>query len=262
MDRMNQKIYTYTEDHLGYPTTANMLSYRPAMCTQYTYMLTTLNPYSCEISDKVIKAGEMGGQIDAFYNFRRGTKIGGKRGMKVHANFSTYYYLDAESKFSSENFLFRDFSFDVEKQWTKKFKSVLLYSLQDYDSYNISNGQYIGLSHVVVADLLYKWTPTVSTRMELQYLSTKEAQGDWLAGLFEFNLAPHWSVFASDMWNHGNVEESMRLHYYNAGLSFTIEHLRVSAGYGRYKAGFICSGGVCRSIPAYTGANLSITASF
>ena len=262
MDRMNQKIYTYTDSHLGYSSAANMLSYRPAMCTQYTYMLTTLNPYSCEIGDKVIRAGEMGGQIDAFYNFRRGTKLGGKRGMKVHANFSTYYGLDSEGKFSADDFLFRDFSFDVEKQWTKKFKSVLLYSLQDYNSINTSNGQYIGLSHVVVADLLYKWTPTVSTRMELQYLSTKEAQGDWLAGLFEFNLAPHWSVFASDMWNHGNIEESMRLHYYNAGLSFTIEHLRISAGYGRYKAGFICSGGVCRAIPAYTGANLSLTASF
>ena len=251
MDRMNQKIYAYDGAHLGYASTANMLSYRPAMCTQYTYMLTTLNPYSCEVGDKVVRAGEIGGQIDAFYNFRRGTRIGGKRGMKVHANFSTYYGLDESGRANGKDFLFRDFSFDVEKQWTKKFKSMLLYSMQD-------NNNREAASHIVVADLLYKWTPTIATRMELQYLATKSYEGDWMAGLLEFNLAPNWSVFGSDMWNHG----STKLHYYNAGLSYTIEHLRVSAGYGRYKAGFICSGGVCREIPAYTGANLTLTASF
>ena len=258
LDRMNQKIYSYSSAELGFDSAANMLSYRPAMCTQYTYMLSTLNPYSPEVGDKVIRAGEIGGQIDAFYNFRRGTKIGGKRGMKVHANFSTYYALNEDGGTKDGGFLFRDFSFDVEKQWTKKFKSGLLYSFQNYNKHHENNGLYIGKSHIVVADLLYKWTPTLSTRMELQYLATKDDQGDWMAGLLEFNLAPHWSVFASDMWNHG----STKLHYYNAGVSFTISHLRVAAGYGRYRAGFICSGGVCREIPAYTGANLTLTASF
>lgn len=258
LDRMHQKIYNYTGTELGFGSAVNMLSYRPAMSTQYTYMLTTLNPYSPEVGDKVIRAGEIGGQIDAFYNFRRGTAIGGKRGMKIHANFSTYYALNEFGGTKDGEFLFRDFSFDVEKQWTKKFKTVLLYSMQEYNKHNESNGLYIGLSHIVVADLLYKWTPTLSTRMELQYLAAKDDQGDWMAGLLEFNLAPHWSVFASDMWNHG----STKLHYYNAGVSFTISHLRVAAGYGRYRAGFICSGGVCREIPAYTGANLTLTASF
>jgi len=258
MERMNQKIYNYSSMELGFDSAANMLSYRPAMTTQYTYMLTTLNPYNPEVGDKVICAGEIGGQIDAFYNFRRGTAIGGKRGMKVHANFSTYYKLNENGGTKDGGFLFRDFSFDLEKQWTKKFKSVLMYSMQEYNKHHENNGLYIGLSHIVVADLLYKWTPTLSTRLELQYLATKDDQGDWMAGLLEVNLAPHWSVFASDMWNHGDT----RLHYYNAGVSFTISHLRVAAGYGRYRAGFICSGGVCREIPAYTGANLTLTASF
>ncbi len=258
MDRMTQKIYSFSGMENGYGSLSNMLSYRPAMSTQYTYMLTTLNPYSPEVGDKVIRAGEIGGQIDAFYNFRRGTAIGGKRGMKVHANFSTYYGLNETGGTKGGGLLFRDFSFDLEKQWTKKFKSVLMYSMQEYNKHHENTGLYIGTSHIVVADLLYKWTPKLSTRMELQYLSTKDDQGDWMAGLLEVNFAPHWSVFASDMWNHG----STKLHYYNAGLSFSMAHLRVAAGYGRYRAGFICSGGVCRAIPAYTGANISLTASF
>ncbi|MBQ3614177.1 MAG: hypothetical protein II989_08815 [Bacteroidales bacterium] len=258
MDRMTQKIYSFSGTESGYGSLSNMLSYRPAMSTQYTYMLTTLNPYSPEVGDKVIRAGEIGGQIDAFYNFRRGTAIGGKRGMKVHANFSTYYGLNETGGTEGGGLLFRDFSFDLEKQWTKKFKSVLMYSMQEYNKHHENTGLYIGTSHIVVADLLYKWTPKLSTRMELQYLATKDDQGDWMAGLLEVNFAPHWSVFASDMWNHG----STKLHYYNAGLSFSMAHLRVAAGYGRYRAGFICSGGVCRAIPAYTGANISLTASF
>lgn len=258
MERMNQRIYNYAGADPGYATSVNMLSYRPAMSTQYTYMLMTLNPYSPQVGDKVIKAGEIGGQVDAFYNFRRGTRIGGKRGMKVHANFSSWHSLDEKGSVEGSELLFRDFSFDVEKQWTRKFKSTLMYCYQNYNKNHDMTGLYIGKSHVVVADMLYKWSSKLSSRLELQYLSSKDDQKDWMAGLLEVNFAPHWSVFASDMWNHGDTG----LHYYNGGVSFSMSHLRVAAGYGRYRAGYICSGGVCRAIPAYTGANLSLTASF
>ena len=251
--RMNQQIFT---GDLAYSAAANVLSYCPAMCTQYTYMLTTLNPYNPTTGTNAIMSGEYGGQIDAFYNFRRGTKLGGKRGMKIHANFSNYYALNPTGGMKDGEFLFLDFSADVEKQWTKKFKSVLLYSLQDYNKED--NGVHIGMSHTVVADLLYKWTPKFSTRLELQYLASKEYQKDWMAALLKVSFAPSWSVFASDMYNHGDT----KMHYYNAGVSYAYQWFRVAAGYGRYRAGYICSGGVCRQIPAYTGANLTLTASF
>ena len=130
-----------------------------------------------------------------------------------------------------------------------------MYSAQEYNDHNEYTSD---LSHIVVADLLYKWTPKLSSRLELQYLSTKNDQGDWMAALLEVSFAPHWSVFGSEMWNHGGT----KLHYYNAGVSFSMKNIRLAAGYGRYKAGFICSGGVCRPIPAYTGANLSLNISF
>lgn len=258
LHRMTQQIYTAD---LMYSSSANVLSYCPAMTTQYTYMLTTLNPYTPEIGTNRLKAGEAGGQIDAFYNFRRGTAIGGKRGMKVHANFSAYASLNETGGFKDGELLFLDFSFDVEKQWTKKFKTTLMYSLQKYEKEEKNYAGYevyLGLSNIFVADFLYKWTPKLSTRLELQYLTSKGYQKDWMAALLEVSFAPHWSVFASDMYNHGDSG----LHYYNAGVSFAISKIRIAAGYGRYRAGFICSGGVCREIPAYTGANISLTASF
>ena len=242
----------------GNGSTSNLLNYVPAMSTQYTYMLTNLHPHTPQIGD-VTKAisGEMGGQLDVFYHFKRGTVIGGKRGLKLHANFSTYYALEKEGTAQMGNLSFRDFSIDVEKQWTKSFKMNLLYSMQEYSpSYGASKTT--NLSNIFVADLQYKFTPSFSTRMELQYLTTQEDKKDWMAALLEINFAPAWSIYGSDMYNHGKD----KIHYYNVGASYAKSRTRVALSYGRNKEGYVCSGGVCRTIPKYTGANLTITTSF
>ena len=238
----------------------NMMNYVPALCTQYTYMLSNFYPYGAQIGtakEKFTNSGEMGGQFDVFYNFRRGTLLGGKRGMKVHANLSSYYAIAQEGTFKFGNMLFTDISVDIEKQWTKKFKSVLMWSMQEYNpSYGANKSTY--LQSIIVADLLYKYTDTFSTRLELQYLFTQEDKKDWMAALLEVNFAPSWSIYVSDMFNHGMT----KLHYYNGGVSYTKSRTRLALGYGRFKDGYICSGGVCRTVPAYTGFNLTLTTSF
>ena len=250
LEWMDSKVVTDASSNV------NMLNYVPALCTQYTYMLTTLHPYGArtgEVSSRFTNSGEIGGQIDVFYNVKRGTWLGGKRGMRLHANFSTYHTIKEEGTFRPGNLLFRDISVDVEKQWTRKFKSTLLWSYQEFTpSYGASRTTW--LSNIMVADLLYKFNSSFATRMELQYLVTYEDQKDWMAALVEVSFAPRWSIFASDMWNHGMT----KVHYYNGGVSYTKSRTRLSVGYGRYKAGYICSGGVCRQIPAYTGANVSL----
>ena len=252
MEWMDNKILT------GNGSTANLLNYVPAMCTQYTYMLTTLHPYTPQIGaiDNSI-SGEMGGQLDVFYNFKRGTAIGGKRGLKLHANFSTYYTLEEGGTIQTGNLLYRDFSIDIEKQWTKAFKMNLLYSMQEYN-HSYGNDQGTWLSNIFVADMQYKFTPGFSTRLELQYLATKDDKKDWMAALLEVNFAPSWSIFGSDAYNHGKD----KIHYFNVGASYAKSRTRVALSYGRNKEGYVCSGGVCRTIPKYTGANLTITTSF
>ena len=254
LEWMDSKILT------GNTSTSNMLNYVPAMCTQYTYLLTTLHPYTSRTGDlngRFVNSGEIGGQVDVFYNFRRGTALGGKRGTKLHANFSTYYTIEEEGTAKAGNMLYRDLSVDVEKQWTREFKMTLLWSMQEYNpSYGANKTTW--LSNIIVADLLYKFTSKFSTRLELQYLTTREDHKDWMAALLEINFAPRWSIYGSDMVNHGDTGT----HYYNVGVSYAKSRTRFSLAYGRYKAGYICSGGVCRAIPAYTGANFTITTSF
>ena len=153
--------------------------------------------------------------------------------------------------------LYRNFNVDVEKRFTSKFKGQFLYSLQEYNpTYGMDDEMLV--SNIFVADLLYKWSDDLSTRLELQYLASKDDSKDWMAALLEVNFAPKWSAWGSDMYNHGDT----KTHYYNVGLSYTKSRTRVSLGYGRYRQGFLCSGGVCRVMPAYTGANFSLITSF
>lgn len=233
----------------------NTINYIPALSPQHTYMLAGLDPNSPQ------QNGEIGGQIDAFYTFRRGTVIGGKRGLKIHANYARYYSINGTMSKPGTNFYYRDFSFDIDKSWNSKLRTVLFVSLQKNAMHG---GEDVIRQNVFVADVTYKFTPKFSLRAELQYLyaphaeGSKEVDGDWVAGLLEASFAPKWSIFVQDMYNHGGSE----INYYSAGASFTHSFIRIALSYGRNRAGYICSGGVCREMPAYTGGNLAMTLTF
>lgn len=233
----------------------NTINYIPALSPQHTYMLAGLDPNSPQ------QNGEIGGQIDAFYTFRRGTAIGGKCGLKIHANYARYYSINGTMSKPGTNFYYRDFSFDIDKSWNSKLRTVLFVSLQKNAMHG---GEDVIRQNVFVADVTYKFTPKFSLRAELQYLyaphaeGSKEVDGDWVAGLLEASFAPKWSIFVQDMYNHGGSE----INYYSAGASFTHSFIRIALSYGRNRAGYICSGGVCREMPAYTGGNLAMTLTF
>lgn len=225
------------------------LNYIPSLTQQHTYMLATLNPYTPQPE-------ETGGQIDLFYNFRRGSAIGGKKGMKVHANFSTYYgkYYDVSSVSENNELLFRDLTVDVERWFGKDFKMILYYTWQTFNPKTTGKGDQLWNSHTVVADLTYKINRKNSLRLELQHLYTKEDHKGWAAALLEYNFAPRWSFSVQDMWNYGDT----KTHYISGSVGYSYGKVRAALNAGRFKEGYLCSGGVCRMTPAYTGFNLSL----
>lgn len=232
----------------------NTLNYLPALTRQHTYMLAALNP--CQMNAE----GELAVQADVYYTLR--SKQSRQRYWNFHANYSTAYTLKAYQTASGKReLLWSDVNVDVERQWNKQWKSTLMFSRQEW---NTSHGQGPALpsttyvSNIFVGDVMYKINKKFSLRMEAQYLLSNDYEGDWVAGLVEFNVAPHWSVFFSDMYNLGTTKTN----YYNGGLSFTHNRTRVQVSYGRNRAGYVCSGGVCRYQPAYTGVNLMLTTSF
>ncbi len=254
LERMNTMLSIYGNG------TGNVLNYLPALTRQYTYMLANLNPY--QINDY----GDMGGQIDVYYSLRN--KKNRNSYWNFHANFSTYYSLEPMYGEDHKKLYWRDFNFDVERKWNKSWKTTFLYSRQEYEV--VKGDSKTAASNIFVVDALYKIDRKNSLRFEVQYLLgekyeggfPKRYEGDWVAALVEYNIAPQWSIFASDMYNHGNAQTDNRKHYYNGGFSFTHHRTRIQLSYGRNRAGYICSGGVCRYTPAYTGFNLSLTSSF
>lgn len=232
----------------------NTLNYLPALTRQHTYMLAALNP--CQMNAE----GELAAQADIYYTLR--SKQSRQRYWNFHANYSTAYTLKSYQTASGKReLLWSDVNVDVERQWNKQWKTTLMFSRQEW---NTSHGQGPALpsttfaSNIFVGDVMYKINKKFSLRMEAQYLLSNDYEGDWVAGLVEFNVAPHWSVFFSDMYNLGTTKTN----YYNGGLSFTHNRTRVQVSYGRNRAGYVCSGGVCRYQPAYTGVNLMLTTSF
>ena len=232
----------------------NTLNYLPALTRQHTYMLAALNP--CQMNAE----GELAVQADVYYTLR--SKQSRQRYWNFHTNYSTAYTLKSYQTASGKReLLWSDVNVDVERQWNKQWKTTVMFSRQEW---NTSHGQGPALpsttyvSNIFVGDVMYKINKKFSLRMEAQYLLSNDYEGDWVAGLVEFNVAPHWSVFFSDMYNLGTTKTN----YYNGGLSFTHNRTRVQVSYGRNRAGYVCSGGVCRYQPAYTGVNLMLTTSF
>ena len=239
--------------------TANSLNYLPALTRQHTYMLANLNPY------QVNAEGEVGGQADIYYTYR--SKSERYRYWNFHFNYSTYYTLHkSQAKSGNRERLWQDINVDVTRQWSRKLKTTFLYSFQEWNPYHgYHHRTYV--SNIFVADVQYKFDRKKSLRVEAQYLLSGEYEGDWVAGLVEFNLAPRWSFFVSDMYNIGRTNKygttlGTKKNYYSVGGSFTIQRARIQLSYGRNRAGYICSGGVCRYSPEYNGINLAVTASF
>lgn len=225
----------------------NVLNYIPALTRQYTYMLANLNPYQVNPDD------EEGGQGDVYYTWR---PLSNKRNYwKMHANVSVYYSVSKHT--GKRHLLWRDVNFDVEHNWNKSLKTIALVSVQEWSPTHGTDDVTFA-SNIFVLDNIYKFNRKTSLRLELQYLYSVDYEKDWMAGLVEFSFAPKWSISASDMYNHG----STKIHYYNASVSYSANRTRIQIGYGRNRAGYVCSSGVCRYSPAYTGANLTVTSSF
>ena len=258
----------------------NTMTYLPLLTRQHTYSLANLNPYR---GSSVHTGGEVGGQIDLYYSLRN-PKARGKY-WNFHINYSMFNTVDHKNPMTGLDMEGRnvwiDFNFDVERQWNKQLKTTFLYSFQRWDEeinhYDAAHSHYCR-SHIFVGDVTYKINKKHSMRFELQYLASNDYEGDWVAATIEYNLAPKFSFYISDMWNcekmqdgaYGNYFMNINtyeyqhelLHYYQVGASFTHNSLRAQLSYGRNRAGYVCSGGVCRFQPAYTGVNLALTLSF
>lgn len=245
----------------------------PAFAYQHTYALAALYPYATQAA-----GGEWAFQGEVGYNFARRTPLGGKYGTKLKVNFSHVRSLDKEdvdaavgtslygtkgykSKFfkvGGETY-YQDINVQMEKKLTKAFKLNLMYMNQRFNDAVIrqeDNGMI--KSHIAVAEGKYQFNNKLTLRAEAQYLATKQDEGNWTYGLLELSVLPYFMFTVSDMWNNGESN----VHYYMGSVTFNYKAHRLMAGYGRTRAGYNCSGGVCRYVPATRGFQMSYNFNF
>ncbi|MCC5944105.1 MAG: hypothetical protein JJT94_04170 [Bernardetiaceae bacterium] len=250
-----------------------LLNFIPANTKQHTYRLLTLYPYASQ------PLGEMGIQADIVYTIPKGSALGGKYGTTIMLNYATARNLDTLSLLDNRGYelrrdfgygdrtFYQDFNIEVGRRWSKKLRQNFMYAYIEYDKDLIEGTTGFGLvkSHTVVLETIYKISPKKSIRNELQHLASEQDFGNWLFVLFEYSVAPKWSVFVSDEFNYVGINTSSTLpplHYYNFGGSYIKNANRFSISYGRQRPGVICVGGICRLVPANSGLTFSVSSTF
>lgn len=251
--------------------TSAFLNNMPAFAYLHTYALPALYPYATQAAP-----GEWAFQGSLAYQFKRGTALGGRYGTKVKINASYIRGLDHEAPLqqlpgvtagtdgSSTSFFgmgqayYHDVNIQIDKKWSPAVSQTFMYMNQMYNKDVIEGHGGRIKTNAFVLDTKWRIDRRFTLRNELQYLHTQQDDGDWLYGLLELSVAPHLMVTVSDMWNVGVTDT----HYYNFGVTGNYGANRLMLSYGRTRAGFNCSGGVCRYVPATRGFQISYAYTF
>ncbi len=247
--------------------TSSFINHLPAFTLEHTYALAALYPYATQPD------GEWAYQAELGYNFKRNTPLGGKYGTNVKLNFSHVHSIDKHLigngergtdgygssfwKWGKEQY-YQDINLQVEKKLTKDTKLNLMYMNQFYNKTIIEGEGGEVRSNIFVAEAKHRFNKKFTLRGELQYLTTGDDEGDWMYGLLELSMMPHWMVTVSDMYNAGKTD----MHYYQGSVTYNLGAHRLQLGYGRTRAGYNCSGGVCRYVPASKGFTLAYNYNF
>jgi hypothetical protein len=215
------------------------------------------------------------------YNIKKGTKLGGKYGTTISANFSTafgsgQFATDANplsrvtyrtDLFSTNgNLYWRDINVEVKRKLNSKWSITASYFnlVLNNDVIKVAEAPGIIKAHIGVVELLYKLNDSHSIRAEFQALWTEEQRdrGHWYTALIEYTISPDWYFTAVFQHNYGNPLENRRNLYPLIAAGKIWGATRLEARFGRVNAGMFCVGGVCRPVPASSGLTVVFSHSF
>ena len=256
------------------------INYIPGLTKQHDYLLTNIFVYQAQsvVNLDTSQSGEIGGQIDLFYKIKKETFLGGKYGTKFALNFS--YWAGLEGNYTQDNpdagilpnyevnllgfgdKYFSDFSIEIRKKWTPKWRSIFYFVNQSYNKKVIEGSGIMINSNIGVIESTHKLSNGKSLRLEIQKLNSDSTKHDWTGGTIEYNINSKFSVYVNDIYNNGSDSNTEKTHFFNLGGSYTKGATRLGLNYGRQRAGLLCVGGVCRFVAEATGLTANLTMSF
>ena len=235
-----------------------MINFLPPMTRVNTYRLTArYNAATQEL-------GEEAYQLDIQYAPSR----------KLSFNFNASNITTLKSDLLYRE-IFMEASYKYKRQW------ILTggLQLQNYNQeiYEVKPDVPIVTTFTPYVDFLYKLDRKKALRFEMQAMITgkdnKEVRhdyGNWLFGQVEYSIAPHWTFTVSDMYNVGPGKnapvndngEKIAIHFPRFDVFYNHKSNRFSLSYVKQVEGVVCTGGICRLEPAFSGVKMTVNSSF
>jgi Family of unknown function (DUF6029) len=218
------------------------LNFLPPMSRQNTYRLTSRYvPATQEL-------GEQAFQVDV--------KYAPKENMNIDVNVSNISNLN-------NDLLYREIYVSL---LFKKEHSQLTLGMQ-HQTYNQQiyevkpNVPYVQTITPFV-EYIRSFSDTKSLKIEAQYMNNKQDYGSWIFGLAEYSVAPKWVFTVSDMFNFDPKKTKEALHYPTVAVVYAVDANRFSLAYVKQVEGVVCTGGICRLEPAFSGVRLAVNSNF
>ena len=225
------------------------ISYIPPMNRQNTYRLPArYAPFTQELSEKAI-------QIDAKYRF-------GKK-FQTALNFSAINTLENVK-------LYRELYFENTIKPNASWNIVMGVQGVRYNQSVYEEKPDAGTVNTIVPffDILHKFSRKKSIRWETQFMRTQQDFGSWFYTLAEFGLAPNWIFEASIMYNVDpkrtlvGATKPEKILYPSAGVTYSKDGNRFGLRFVKQVEGIVCSGGICRLEPAFSGLRFTLSSQF
>lgn len=219
-----------------------LINFIPPMAKINTYRLLALYYPATQFLD------ELAYQADIRYGWKK---------WNVSLNYSDIRDLTFKRQFYNE--IYSEISYKEPEKYTATVG--VQRQIFDVEKYYGKGGAKVVKTITPFVEFLYKISRSKSIRTEMQYMHNPTDIGSYVNALLEVGIAPRWLFEVADMYNIKPVKGS-KLNYPSAGISYSQGANRFGLRYVKQLAGIVCSGGICRLEPAFSGFRASINSNF
>lgn len=235
---------------------AGRLNHMPAFAQQHTYALAALYPYATQYA-----GGEWAFQAEMRYTWKRKTKMGGRYGTSLKIGASHIRGLKEagswEVDYSPKGEYYTDVNVELNKHLTKRWHLNAMLMYQSYNQQIVEGEGEMIRSGIAILDTKVQVNDIVAMRAEVQYMFTRQHQGQWIFALYELDLWNQLCISGQWMYNIGGAAQATHEHFYTVAATYTHGAHRLLVGYTKTREGYNCSGGICRFVPRQEGVSMS-----
>lgn len=259
-----------------------VVNFLPPMTRVNAYRLTARYQAATQ------ELGEQSYQLDARYKLNKkwAFNLNYSYIATLNPDFSTGRSFLFGSGDVADDLLYQELYTEVSYKYKRKWSVLAGVQFQVYNQelYEVKPDAPHVETITPYVDVLYKFSRKKALRVELQYMKVGKDEaasikagenlgqdyGDWLFGLAEFTMAPHWTFTVSDMYNvnpgknspTGNNGKKKSVHYPRFDVYYSHKANRFSLSYVKQVEGIVCTGGICRLEPAFSGVKMGINSTF